>query len=141
VLRNDLRERIKALKTIIPDEIDARTEAVVDLRSEVVVDLSDGRDGASSWIEDERIVDLPPPEDEIPLNGLGAVPPIANPVFRALDRADRELAHLIAAGMTDDEIALVLDVAPSSVSLGVRSLLSLTGYETRIDLMVGWHTG
>lgn len=141
MLRRDLRERIRALKTIIPDEIEAHTDAVIDIRGDAVVDLSDDRNDRNTWIEDERIVDLAPQADAIPRRGLGAVPPTANPVFRTLDASDREMAHLIAAGLTDEELSTVLDLTPGAVELAVRSLLSLTGFATRYDLMVRWHTG
>ena len=141
MLRRDLRERIKALKTIIPDDIAAYTDAVIDIRDDTVVNLSDSRNESQQWIEDERIVDLAPNAAPIPTDGLGAVPPTAAPVFRTLDASDRELAHLIAAGFADEEIALVLDTSIPAVELAVRSLHSLTGYATRPELIVAWHTG
>ncbi len=69
------------------------------------------------------------------------MPVTAAPVFWQLAKHDRELAHLVAAGMSDQEIAVVLDIPPRSAQLAVRSLLSLTGYPTRMDMMIAWHTG
>lgn len=136
-----MRERIKALKGMIPEGRRVRSDAVIDLTATApTVDISDGRD-SPRWIEDERVVDLFPSIEPIPSRGLGAVPPLASPVFRTLTQADRELAHLVAAGFSDEEIALVLDTSPASVELAVRSLLTLCGYENRPAMIVGWHTG
>lgn len=141
MLSEELRERIRALKRSIPEGRSIPTDAVVDLTSDhTVVDLSDGRD-EPQWIEDERVVDLFPATPPVPTRGLGAVPPLAAAVFRTLEQPDRELAHLVAAGFSDEEIALVTGTAPGAVELAVRSVLSLTGYDSRADMIVAWHAG
>lgn len=141
MLSDELRERIKALKGTIPDGRRVRGDAVIDLTASApTVDISEGRNEAR-WIEDERIVDLFPAVEPIPTRGLGTVPPLAAAVFRTLEKTDRELAHLMAAGFSDEEIALVLDTNPAAVELAVRSLLSLCGFESRPAMIVGWHAG
>ncbi len=141
VLSDELRERIRALKGMIPEGRRVRSDAVIDLTTTApTIDLSEGRD-EPRWIEDERVVDLFPAVEPVPTRGLGAVPPLAAPVFRTLAKPDRELAHLVAAGFSDEEIALVLDTSPAAVELAVRSLLTLCGFENRPAMIVGWHAG
>lgn len=141
MLSEELRERIRALKRTIPEGRAIPTDAVVDLTTDhTVVDISDGRD-EPRWIEDERVVDLFPAAPPAPTRGLGVVPPLAAPVFRTLEHSDRELAHLVAAGFSDEEISLVLGMAPGAAELAVRSLLSLTGCRNRAEMIVAWHTG
>lgn len=141
VLSDELRERIKALKGTIPEGRRLRGDAVIDLTATApTIDISDGRD-EPRWIEDERVVDLFPSIEPMPTRGLGAVPPLAAPVFRTLEQPDRELAHLVAAGFSDEEMALVLDTSPAAVELAVRSLLALCGFENRAAMIVGWHAG
>ena len=143
MLREELRRRIKALKTIIPDDVGVRSGVVVDLRDDATIDLTDSRDEDKRWIHDERVVDfaavVAPRTHSV--RGLGAIPPAAADVFWTLDHNDREMAHLVAAGFDDAEIATALDLSPNAVRIAIRALLLLTGFETRPEMMIGWHTG
>lgn len=70
---------------------------------------------------------------------LGRSPVQASDSFAQLSAREKEVLELVAAGMSNEEIAHQLTVSVPTVKSHVSSLLTKTGTRSRIDLVIAVH--
>lgn len=70
---------------------------------------------------------------------LGRSPVQASDSFAQLSVREKEVLELVAAGMSNEEIAHQLTVSVPTVKSHVSSLLTKTGSRSRIDLVIAVH--
>lgn len=135
MLSEALRSRVKTLMHGIPED-----GPIVDLRDGIEIDLS----RSDAIIDDARLVSPPrrnrrthPPGRR----GIGLKPPTANPVFDRLDEQELGIAHLIAAGFTNNQIAATYDITTEEATSVVHHVLDRLGFQSRAELLDNWYRG
>lgn len=65
----------------------------------------------------------------------------ADPAFERLTRREHEVATLVAAGLSNAQIAGALFISVATVKDHVHSILTTTGFESRSQMIAAWYGG
>lgn len=72
---------------------------------------------------------------------IAVVQPRRHPSFGHLTPREQQVATVVAAGYTNQQIAVALSISLGTVKDHVHSILSKTGFETRSQLIAAWYGG
>lgn len=72
---------------------------------------------------------------------IAVVQPRRHPGFDALTRREQQVATVVAAGYTNQQIAVALSITLGTVKDHVHSILTKTGFESRSQLIAAWYGG
>ena len=72
---------------------------------------------------------------------IAVVQPRRHAGFEVLTPREQQVATVVAAGYTNQQIAVALDISLGTVKDHVHSILSKTGFETRSQLIAAWYGG
>ena len=72
---------------------------------------------------------------------IAVVQPRRHAGFEVLTPREQQVATVVAAGYTNQQIAVALGISLGTVKDHVHSILSKTGFETRSQLIAAWYGG
>lgn len=72
---------------------------------------------------------------------IAVVRPRRHAGFAGLTPREQQVATVVAAGYTNQQIAIALSISLGTVKDHVHSILAKTGFETRSQLIAAWYGG
>lgn len=72
---------------------------------------------------------------------IAVVEPRRHPGFDDLTPRQQQVAAVVAAGYTNQQIAVALSISLGTVKDHVHSILDRTGFDTRSQLIAAWYGG
>lgn len=72
---------------------------------------------------------------------IAVVRPRRHAGFAGLTPREQQVATVVAAGYTNQQIAIALSISLGTVKDHVHSILTKTGFETRSQLIAAWYGG